>query len=493
MGIIQKQGIQNTIITYLGIVIGFVNLIIIQPFLLTKEEIGLTRMLFSFSSLIAVFVPLGITSITVRYFPLFRNREKGHYGFLGFVMLFPIAGGIIIFFLLNIFKDAIIGQYETNSKLFTEYYDYVLPFSVILGFITVLNTYCFSLFKSTFPSLLNDVVNRLLTIVVIAVYFLKLIDIDWFIFFFVFIYGIQLIMLVYYLFKIDKPTLRVDKAFLKEQKVVSMVKYGFLLSVAGIASMGLKYLDSIMIGNYMPIGFVGIYSIAAFIPTFIEAPLNSLDRIAYTKLSNALSTDNHKEIMEIYFKSSKYLFLLGGALYLLVNINIADLFTFLPSDYMKGINVVLIISTGTLINMAGGSNTSLIYNSKFYRLGGLLLILVAAMAFGLNVLLIPLWGIEGAAVSTALTVSFFALVRFIIIYRGFRLQPYDKSMFRIFSLILFGMALHYLLPLTASPVFNVIYRTSIILGIYLAGIYYMKIVPEFHSYIPFLKKRNDNL
>jgi O-antigen/teichoic acid export membrane protein len=62
-----------------------------------------------------------------------------------------------------------------------------------------------------------------------------------------------------------------------------MLSYGFLLSFAAIASLGLKYLDSIMIGKYMAIEFVGIYSIVAFIPTVIEAPLNSLDRIAYTQ------------------------------------------------------------------------------------------------------------------------------------------------------------------------------------------------------------------
>jgi O-antigen/teichoic acid export membrane protein len=446
-------------------------------------------MLFSFSSLVAVFVPLGITSITVRYFPLFRNKEKGHYGFLGVILLFPIAGGILSYLLLSIFKTTIISHYEVNSKLFTEYYNYVLPFSVILGFITVLNTYCFSLFRTTFPSLLNDVVNRLLTIVIIAIYFLKLISIHWFIFLFVFIYAIQLALLGYYLFKVDKPSFKVDREFLKEQKFIGMMKYGFFLSIAGIASMGLKYLDSIMIGNYMPLGFVGIYSIAAFIPTFIEAPLTSLDRIAYTKLSNAISSNNQKEIMDIYFKSSKYLFLLGGALYLLVNVNIVDLFSFLPADYSKGINVVLIISTGTLLNMSGGSNTSLIYNSKYYRIGGFLLIFVAAMAFALNVLLIPAWGIEGAAASTAITVFTFAIIRFVIIYRGFQLQPYDKSMLRIFALILFGMALHYILPSTHSHILNIFYRTSIIIGMYVFGTYYLKIVPEFHRFIPFLNEK----
>ena len=71
MGVIKRQGIKNTIATYIGFVIGFVNLIVIQPHLLTKEELGLTRILYSFSLLIAMFVPLGIGNATTRFFPMF--------------------------------------------------------------------------------------------------------------------------------------------------------------------------------------------------------------------------------------------------------------------------------------------------------------------------------------------------------------------------------------------------------------------------------------
>lgn len=489
LGIIKKQGIQNTIVTYLGILIGFVSLLVVQPFLLSKEEIGLIRILFSFSALVASVIPLGITSITVRYFPVFRNREQGNYGFLGFILLFPLAGAVLIYFILNIFRQEIIGHYIEHSKLFTEYFDYILPFSIILGFVTVLNTYCFSLFKTIIPSLLNDICVRLGTIVIIYLYFIQWIDLQQLVLCYVGIYALQLLMLGSYLFVIDTPRLNMDREYIRKQNVPQMLRFGFLLSFAGLASLGLKYLDSIMIGQYMPIEYVGIYSIVAFIPTVIEAPLSSLDRIAYTKLSNALTHNLQNEIKEIYFKSARYLFLIGGAIFLTINVNIADLLSFLPAGFEKGIHVVLIISIGTLINMAGGANSSLIFNSKFYKLGGLLVMLMAAMAFGLNVLLIPIFGLEGAALSTAISVTFYTVSRYLIIYKGFNLQPYDKVMLKILLLIVFGMILNYLLPHTQSAILNILYRSAIILGLYLAGTYYFRIAPEFHKYIPGLRKQ----
>src|SRR5688572_1349271 len=120
MGVIQRQGIRNAVITYAGIIIGFVNLIIIQPRFLTPEELGLTRVLFSFSALIASFIPLGIHNITLKYFPFYKDPEKKHSGYFGFMLLFPIIGFILVSVAILIFKNFIIGKFVENSRLFTE-------------------------------------------------------------------------------------------------------------------------------------------------------------------------------------------------------------------------------------------------------------------------------------------------------------------------------------------------------------------------------------
>ena len=182
MGIIKRQGIQNSIITYAGIVIGFVSLLIVQPRFLTKEEIGLTRVLFSFSALIATFMPFGMNSITLKYFPYFRNRDKGHYGFFGLMLLLPLAGFVVIGAVIFLLKGFIISQYIEQSKLFADYFNYVFPFTFLLAFVSVLNAYSISLFKSSFPSFLNDIVIRLVSILLFTLYFIKAVNLDQFVF-----------------------------------------------------------------------------------------------------------------------------------------------------------------------------------------------------------------------------------------------------------------------------------------------------------------------
>lgn len=101
MGTIQKQGLINTIIIYVGVALGFLSRILIQPHWLTTSEIGLAGLLISFSALLTTFLLLGSSNMCVKYFPLFKNEQKRHHGFLGFVLLFPmlgiLIGGIVIF------------------------------------------------------------------------------------------------------------------------------------------------------------------------------------------------------------------------------------------------------------------------------------------------------------------------------------------------------------------------------------------------------------
>ncbi len=490
MGIIQKQGIQNTIITYFGILLGFFNLLVVQPFLLTPQEIGLTRVLFSFASLIAVFLPMGIANITVKFFPLFRNESQRHHGFFGFMLLFPLVGFIIVSLFLLVFKSYFIFQYSKESPLFSEFFDFIFPFSFILGLATVLNVYCFSIFRSSFPSFLNEVLIRVFSIIIVSVYYLKLVTLDQFVFLFVGIYGIQTLILLIYIIRVGHPSLIIDWKKIKSFDLTKMLTFGFLLSFASIASLGLKYLDSIMIAGFLPLSFVGIYSIAAFIPSVIEAPLNAFDKIATTKIASSLAINDFKEIKEIYYKSSRYMIVLGGLLFLGININIDYLLSFLPQEYWSGNSVVLIISVSAFFNMASGTNTSIIFNSDNYKYGAIILIFLALSAFLFNLIFIPAWGINGAAFATALAALLYNIIKVVFIKLRFNLQPFNIGSVYVLLLIFVCYFINKIIPDSKNKILNIIVHSGIITFAYTLIIYKLKLIPElFDMVFEFVKTR----
>lgn len=485
MGIIQRQGIKNTISTYLGFFIGFINLLIIQPYFLTPEEIGLTRLLFSFSFLLSLFVPLGVTNLTTKYFPHFRNDENGHFGFLGFILLFPLIGFLIISVLLYVFKDFIISQYVQQSKLFVDYYLYIFPLTFILSLIGVINSYAFSLYKTTVPTFLNDVVTRIFSIILFSVYFLKLISLNWMIVGFVSIYFLQLVLLITYILMVDNPKLKFDLAYIKSRNLNEMFFYSSLLAIASIASLGIKYMDAIFIGKYLPLGLVGIYSVAAFVPNIIETPLYALERITMPKISHSLAIDDINAVKEIYDKNIKIVMLVGLLLFIGVNTNIDDLLKFLPQKYNDGGIIVNIISLSALFNLMAAGTPSIIFNSRLYKVGVLLLIALSFSAFFLNILLIPTFELTGAALATLLSLAFYAIARIMIVWKKYNLHPFNRTFFLI---IIISTLIYLFVELininTGNLIINIIIKSLITLVLFIVGLLKFKLVNEYLILLP---------
>lgn len=478
MGVVRRQGIKNTIVGYFGLMIGFLNLIVVQPHFLTKEEIGLTRILYSFSLLVAMFVPMGIGNATLKYFPVFKDKEKNHHGYFAFMNLFPLLGFVLASVLIWLLRDFIMNQYRRESPLFLEYFNYVYPLIFFNSFIAVLSVYCNANYKSTIPSFLNDVMVRLLTMAVVTIYFNKWLTLDQFILAFTAIYAIQFVILLGYIFAFDRPGFSIDWKMIREKHMFQLIRYGLLLWFANVASIGLKYFDSIMIGKYKPLEFVGIYTIAAFIPTVIEIPLNAFDRIASAKISFAWQANDHKQINQIYHTSALYMFLLGAFLFLNINVNIHSLLQFLPDGYQQGESVVLIISIGTLYNMATGLNAAVLFTSDKYRYGAVYLILLAIIVLAFQMIFIPLYGLEGAALATAGASMIYNSMLFVTVYRFFKLQPFDSKNLKVLLLVIIIFSITFFLPHFKNLYLDIAIRTSVVSGLFLGAVYFLKIVPE---------------
>lgn len=439
----------------------------------------------------STFVPIGMTSITTKYFPRFRNHENGHHGFFGFMLLYGLIGFILVTCALLLFRDFFIHQYEKESKMFADYFNYVFPLTFFLSFFVLLQAYSYSLYKTTVPSFLNDVVARLGTVVVSGLYFIHVLTLDQFVFWFVGIYAIQFLLMAIYIFRADKPSFRIDVAKFRENQMPRMIYYGLLMSLAGVSSLGLKYLDSIMIGRVMPLKDVAIYSISAFLPTVIEAPLNALEKISASKLSNALQFNDMDEIRTIYYKSTRYLVLIGGFLFLGVNLNIQSLLSLVPRpEYQQGIYVVLIISISSLINMATGVNNTIIFSSdKYFKLGTVLLIFLFVMVLVFNLIFIPIFGIEGAALATALSSFLYNGLKYAVIWKYYGLQPFNIATVKSLGLLAVCFLAVFFIPHLHNAFVDIVLRSTIILLVYGFGTYALRIVPEFHRYLPWEKKK----
>ena len=76
MGTIKKQAFFNLIFNYVGIAIGYVNVVLLFPNIFTQDQFGLTRVLISIAAIFTQIASLGGPRILVRYYPHFKNEDK---------------------------------------------------------------------------------------------------------------------------------------------------------------------------------------------------------------------------------------------------------------------------------------------------------------------------------------------------------------------------------------------------------------------------------
>jgi len=103
MGIVQKQTIHGTAWSYLGALLGFVNIILLSPKIFSAGEIGVVQLLLSFATMLAQFSSLGFINVINRLFPYFRDSRGRHHGFLALSLIITLAGFLAALIVFKIY------------------------------------------------------------------------------------------------------------------------------------------------------------------------------------------------------------------------------------------------------------------------------------------------------------------------------------------------------------------------------------------------------
>ncbi|HMB98872.1 MAG TPA: oligosaccharide flippase family protein, partial [Balneolaceae bacterium] len=288
MGIIIKQSIQNTIISYAGIALGFVSTILLYPNILSPDEYGLTRLLISLALICAQFAHLGINNIIIRFFPYFSESKESKRKLLTISLAVPFLGFVAFLLLYVIFEDFILSYYEERSVLYIEYYFYLVPLVFAVLFFEVLNSYARALKDSVTGSLLNEVLIRMVIIFFLVIHYFEWITFPQFMAGFVFTYSIQPVYMLIYLFRRNELALALPFKDIKRRFYKGMGVYGAYSLLGGLAMLLVGNIDIIMLSAMTDLGNTAVYAIAFYVASVISIPQRSIGKIATPLLAGFL-------------------------------------------------------------------------------------------------------------------------------------------------------------------------------------------------------------
>ncbi len=523
MGIIARQSIKATIATYFGVAVGFFTTFFVLTRFLTAEEIGLTRVLIDAATLFVSLAQLGTSSSIIRFFPYFRQKEQAKggaganfstagdvvgtsqmvrlpinsdmhrnrtsfntdHGFFFWTVVIPFVG-FLIFALLYWACRVPLGQwFGEKSPLFLDYYYFVLPLAFFLLYQTIFETNCNVLMRIVVPRMVREVVVRLGLLACYLLYAFRVLSLDGFVVALCVNYGIAALINLGYLIALGQISFLPDWQFLRMNipLVKNYLRYSSFVFVSALAAALGPTLSSFFITAKMGLDYTGIFAIATYIAVIVSIPYRSLTAIASPQLARATKEQNHAEAQTLIHQVSSNLLLIGGLLFFLIWCNIDLIFHILPNGetYAVARNVVFILSLTQLIVATCTISLTTISFSRYYAFSLLFSLILTITSLCLNNYLIPLYGMEGAAVSTLLSNALYFALAWVVLRFACHLRLLNGNALKTILLlvVLFGVNALWLRFLPMENIWwSSIARSVLLGGCGLAVAYTLRLSPE---------------
>tara|TARA_Y100000813_G_scaffold177612_1_gene144217 strand:- start:1381 stop:2850 length:1470 start_codon:yes stop_codon:yes gene_type:complete len=478
MGIIRTQSIKNSINFYLGILLGAVNTILVFPFVFeaNPEYWGLLQLLVSYSIVISSFSHLGGPSVLLRYFPKINDKGK----LISFSLILSFTGFLLFFIVFSVFKDYFLLKMKLNL-LFSDNFNFIAVLVFCIIFFNFFNSLSKSFLDSTTPVFLNEVALRFYILVLLLCYHFKFFDFSYLLFYYVGGYFIQLLIILFLQLKHHRITFsfKWDINEIKDQ-----IKYGIYVILGGGAIALVTRLDMIMIEYFMDLKHVAYYALAFFIASVIKTSSRSIAAISSPLIAKAFEQNNISQIKNIYQKSSINLLIIGGFLFLGIWLNVDEILCILPEKFQQGKQVIFYIGLAQIFNLMTGVNGLIIINSDFYKLDLYLNILLVILTLFINVLLIPVYGIEGAAMATATSIFIYNFLKLLIVNYKINVHPFSFNTLKVIGLIFYVYFLIAIIPLDFSNDFiSILIRSLLIFLFYFTPILYFNLSDDITQFL----------
>jgi O-antigen/teichoic acid export membrane protein len=478
MGVISRQGLKDSIVSYVGVLIGMVSVLIIYPATLSKEELGIAKFLTETAVMLNPFLILGSADLALRYYPHFRQHEKN--GFLLFLLLIPSAGFVLFLLFLLLFGRGIWESYAAMNPLFERYLVFLVPLTGLTTLNALLTAYCYNAQRIVVPSILNNLLVKLSTVVLCLLYAGGYLSFDAYIWLTVASFGLVFCGLLGYLGMLKMLDLRPDFRLFNKPLLREMAGFAGYNVLGLVSSMLLVRIDIFMVGTMTTLEKTGVYSIASFVTNVVDIPKRALEKIVLPTIVEAWRQNDLEALGKLYRQTSLNQYIAGGFMFLGIWCSIDDLFALMPKgdQYIEGKWVVLWLGIGRLIDMATGVNGQILIYSRYYRINFYVMLATGIANTALNIPLIQTFGIEGAAIGTMLALLFSNLTKFLFLWHHYRMQPFTRGTLQVSGLLAIGWLLCWALPDTGMPLLNIVLRSGILGVLLLLCLQYWRISPE---------------
>lgn len=208
-----------------------------------------------------------------------------------------------------------------------------------------------------------------------------------------------------------------DVSFTPAYTWQQMVNEALPMMITGSIFFILNWVDNIVIGIFQTEAEVGIYDTAFKISSASAAILMAVNAIQAPTFAEIHSQQDHQRLRRYVYRSTRLLFYATAPLTVLLLAFPELILSIFGKGFTSGSDALQILAIGNFVNCITGSVGILLMMTGYQVQYNRIIMAAAALGILLNVVLVPLIGIEGAAWSSTIAKIFWNLGAVIYVYR----------------------------------------------------------------------------
>ena len=488
MGLIQRQSIKYSIVSFLSVFIGGLSVIFIYPN--DRDTYGLLQGFIAFALILMPLVGMGVQSLVIRFFPEFKDKEQQHRGFLGFILLLASLAlilSVLFFYFFQTHIYAILAPLGFDMEVIGAYSHLVFALAAVLLLNKILTNYISVFGRIVIPNMLNNFFIKLLMPSLILLHFFGLANIEQLVYLLVGGYTLALLILLIYTIYLGEFFIKPQFNFLSSDLLKKMRTYSFYALLVGSAPVLAQNIDSVMVTTLVSAESNGDYSIFRFMANTIDIPLFALIAIGGPIISTKFEEKDLSGIKALYQKSALNGLIAGVLIFVGVFCNLDDLLhiTGKYAELSPTKSVFLFLGLAKLFDVLTSLNAQIIGYSKYFRYNFWIMMFLAVINVVNNYIFIAYLGFDaiGAAMATCISIFLFNLIRLSIIWWKFKMLPFTKEVFLVIALAFSIIGVITQIPFDIAPIPNILLRSMLIVALYAFVILYFRVSEDVNALV----------
>ena len=431
-------------------------------------------------------VMFGLNSIIIVFTPRYPSKDERRKIILTLSFLVPTLLTIVFTIPYLLFKQQFLSLYQAADIPYLHSYYLWLPlFILIWSYLSCLEYFLISNMKVAIPAFAKEILLRAGNLLLLALFYFKFIS------FSVFIYGSVLAYLAPLLFMLFYALKSPDFGFSFNWRVFKLSEYKEILHFTwyhllyGISTNLMGYIDSLMLGSMDKKGLssLAVYSTAVYIISLMSIPVRAMSTTALPILNQSFIAKDEPKVKDLFMRSGINILIAGIVMLVIVFCNLHNAIAILPKGYESISLVVLILAIGRFIDMATGMNSELIGISSYYKFNFRISILLLALVIFFDRLLIPSYGIYGAAWATSISLAIFNIAKMFYLWKIMHIQPFSKNSLSVLAASILPLLIGFYMPYVINPYIDAVLRSVCIVLAFLFFLILFRSSPDLNMYL----------